>query len=166
MSKDTTTIEKGITNPTSLKRELWNMRFKLVLPSIIFSIVYLFLKYMNFSDWISGLETLFLNILFIVFIGQIIGVIICEFKPDCIYKFNIESSHVRLFMVNTLGKQRSLSISIDQIDEVEYQNKKFWSRHGKVWIHFEEHVEEYYFISDELGGELANNINVGEKKTK
>jgi len=164
MSKVTITIEKGIINPTSLKRKLWNMRFKLVLPSIIFSIVYLFLKYMTFYVLESGLETFLLKILFIVFIGQIIGVIISEFKPNCIYKFNIESSNVRLFLVNTLGKKTSLSISIDQIDEIEYQNKGFWSRHGKVWIYFEKHVEEYYFISDELGEELANNINVDEKK--
>ncbi len=164
MSKDTITIEKGIINPAILKKKLLSMRFKLVLPSIIFLIVYLFLIYMNFYDLKSDSETLLVSILMIICVGEIVVVIIREFKPDCIYKFKIESSYIRLFLINTLGKKRSLSIPIDQIDEVEYQNKGFWTRHGKVWIHFVEHVEEYYFISDELGEELANNINTNEKK--
>jgi len=160
MTKDTITIEKGITSPIGLIKTLFGMRFKLVLSSILCLIVYLFLIYMNFFVW--EYEWV---LCIIVTVIPLFGNIISDLKPNCIYKFKIESGHVKLFLVNTLGKKRSLSISIDQINEVECQNKGFWSRHGKVWFHFVERVEEYYFISDGLGEELANNINVGENKT-
>lgn len=160
MTKNTITIEKGITNPTALKRKLWNMRFKLVLPSIIFLIVYLFLMYLNFFDW--KYDWILCMILTVI---PLFGNIISDLKPNYLYKFNIESSHVKLSLVNPLGKKRSLLIPIDQINEVECQNKGFWNRQGIVWLHFVEHVEEYYFISDELGEELANNINASKNKT-
>ena len=160
MTKDTITIEKGITSPIGLRKTLFSMRFKLVLPSILCLIVYLFLIYMNFFVW--EYEWV---LCIIVTVIPLFGDIISDLKPNCIYKFKIESGYVKLFLVNTLGKKRSLSISVDQINEFECQNKGFWRRLGKVWIHFEKHVEEYYFISDGLGEELANNINVGKSKT-
>jgi len=160
MLKDTITIEKGITSPIDLRKTLFSMRFKLVLPSILCLIVYLFLIYMNFFVW--EYEWV---LCIIVTVIPLFGNIISDLKPNCIYKFKIESGYVKLFLVNTLGKKRSLSISVDQINEFECQNKGFWSRHGIVWFHFVERVEEYYFISDGLGEELANNINVGENKT-
>jgi len=161
MSKGTTTIEKGIINPTSLKRKLWGMRFKFILPSIIFTIIYLPLMVMGVFDW-EYEWILFIVILVVPIFSEIIS----DVRPNCIYKFNMEDGNVNLFLINVFGMKRSLSISQNEVCEIEYSDKGNWKRQGNVWIHFEKHVDEYYLISDELGEELANNINVDKKKNE
>jgi len=100
----------------------------------------------------------------ILFIVILVVPIFGDIRPNCIYKFNMEEGNVNLFLINVFGMKRSLSISQNEVCEIEYSDKGNWRRHGKVWIHFEKHVEGYYLISDELGEELANNINVDKKK--
>jgi len=158
MSENKITIEKGIINPSSLKRKLWNLRFKFILPEIIILLIFLLLKGTNYLvweyDWILCL---------IVLIIPLVGRIISDYRPDCIYHFNKEDRNVNLFLINVLGMKKSASISLDEVCEIEYDDKGLWRENGKIWIHFEKCVEEYSFIDDRVRKELKDKLDLGKE---
>ena len=158
MSKNKATIDEGIINTTSSKRKLWNLRFRLILPSIIWTIIYLLLMDMSVLDW--EYEWV---IFIIVIIVPILGNIISDYRPDCIYKFNMEDRNVNLFLMNIFGMKKSLSISQDEVCKTEYSDKGLWRKNGTIWIHFEKHVEEYSLIDDRLGRELKDKLDLGKE---
>ncbi len=157
MSKNKTTIEEGIINPTSFKRKLWNLRFRFILPSIIWTIIYLLLNGTNFFDWEYDWV-----IFIIVIIVPTLGNIISNYRPDCIYKFDMEDRNVNLFLMNIFGMKESISISQDEVCTVEYSDRKLWIKNGKIWIHFEKRVEEYSLIDNRLGKELKDKLDLGK----
>ncbi|BAX81078.1 hypothetical protein ALGA_2766 [Labilibaculum antarcticum] len=112
---------------------------------------------MNVLDW-EYEWVLFL----ITLIVPILGNIISDYRPDCIYKFNMEDRNVNLFLMNIFGMKKSISISQDEVCTVEYSNKGLWRKNGKIWIHFEKRVEEYSLIDDRLGKELKDKLDLGK----
>jgi len=151
-------IEKGIINPSSLKRKLWNLRFKFILPEIIILVIFLLLRGMNYFvweyDWILCL---------IIIVAPLVARMISDYRPDCIYHFNKEDRNVNLFLINVFGMKKCASISLDEVCEIEYDDKGLWRENGKIWIHFEKRVEEFSFIDDSVRKELKDKLDLGKE---
>jgi hypothetical protein len=153
-------IEKVLVASDKWEKVLRSMRFDMVVPPILFLLVYYLISIVtNSFEWEDEI--------FLVkgaLIGIIIGLVWRLWYPIWVYQFSIDSEALKLHLVNFYGRQKTRSFSLVDVEKIKYSKKK---KFAKIWIHLKapDSIFEYTFIDNELGGVLYDKLNVEKFKT-
>ena len=150
-----TSLEKGITDPKILNKRIRRMALKVIAPAALILLAVAIIDYLELvkaNNEFSAFHTVLIII--------VIQLVYFEFSLKRVYRFRLGEKDLELYCVSLFGRKRQKNIPLDTIKSVKFRQNNPDLNNGRLWLHFDKHVEEYIFFPNELGQSLTNHLNV------